>query len=118
VSKRPPVVRIIGQRVETVYGKRAPAGIAFANEPGAATDGAVGRANIQYGKIAVESDQSEDQQADTALHEWLHIMLLMAGLGHQEEVVNRLSPILLDFLRRNPRAVEYLVGGGRRLVRW
>jgi hypothetical protein len=39
----------------------------------------------------------------------LHAMLWAVG-EDSEETVGRLAPVLLDFLRSNPRAVEFLTG--------
>ena len=61
-------------------------------------------------------DQGADQKADTLLHEVLHAIWEQTPLrsresDEQEEVVVALAAPLLDTLRRNPRLVEYLIGG-------
>lgn len=65
--------------------------------------------------ILVEPDQAAGQMADTMMHEVLHAVVDMVGLGSEwgsekeEAVVTRLSPALLDVLRRNPELVAYLL---------
>jgi hypothetical protein len=110
------MVRILGQRIQTFVGPdRVHQTLAATGER--AHHSAVGIALTQHGVVAIESHQSEDQVADTVLHEWLHVMGVLAGVD-SERVVSRLTPILLDFMRRNPRAVEYLLGEPFRVVRW
>lgn len=62
-------------------------------------------------RIVVDPSQAPGQQRDTLLHELLHAVAAMTGadLGDNEEkVVRRLSPALLDLLRRNPNLVRFL----------
>lgn len=116
---RPPrTVRVLGQRFQTFVGPNRANVVAAATCDGEHEDTErVGHTNLSKGVCGIDSNQSEDQIADTVLHEWLHVMLMLVG-HDDEQLVFRLSPVLLDFIRRNPRAVEYLVGGNRRLVRW
>ena len=63
--------------------------------------------------IWLEPYQGVDRIRETFLHEHLHAMLGVVGLSsalgeNEEEVVKRLSPVLFEFLRRNPRAVQFL----------
>lgn len=65
-------------------------------------------------RIIVDPTLPFDQLADTLLHEVLHGLTELTGiiddLGHkrEERMVRRLTPALLDLLRRNPELVEYL----------
>lgn len=77
--------------------------------PGENGDPLAGHVDLTRGLLTIRTDQSPDQIADTFLHESLHVMLLMVG-HDSEELVWRLSPVLLQWLRDNPRAVEYLTG--------
>lgn len=92
----PRVVKVLGQRIEVSH----PAHIE-------SEDGRVGEADLQHGYIMVGKHQSPDQQKDTFLHEVLHLCALQGGVD-DEATVARLAPILLDFMRRNPNAVNYL----------
>ena len=66
-------------------------------------------------RILVTEQQAPGQQRDTLLHEVLHALTEMTGLHNEwseekeEAVVRRLTPALLDVLRRNPDLVEFLV---------
>lgn len=68
------------------------------------------RINVDTGP-AVAADTSRD----TVLHEVLHAIAFLSGLSsdwgtqREEEIVRRLSPLLLDVLRRNPALVAYLL---------
>lgn len=84
----------------------------------------LGHIDHDYGLVTVSGTQSPDQMAETFLHEVLHALLDKVGHGsnqmgaeEHEAMVNRLAPVLLLFLRDNPRVIEYLTGrvvGGRR----
>ena len=63
--------------------------------------------------ITLAPDLTPDIRAETILHELLHAITAMTGLANEledddEKIVRRLSPALLDMLRRNPALVEYL----------
>jgi hypothetical protein len=60
--------------------------------------------------ILVASGQGHDRERNTFLHENLHLLWDIAGIGdeYEEDIVNRLAPLLLCWLRENPRAVAYL----------
>ena len=55
-----------------------------------------------------------DNLTDTVLHEVLHALISVTGLtdqfddGEDEPFVKRLSPVLLEFLRRNKKLVTWL----------
>lgn len=57
-----------------------------------------------------------DKRRETLLHESLHALIAMTGLSkdalddREENVVNRLAPALLQFIRDNPTLYSYLTG--------
>ena len=65
--------------------------------------------------IFLRSGLGETFEKETLLHELLHGMFDMIGLSHElgvdqeENIVRRLSPILLDFLMSNSHVLEYLL---------
>ncbi len=65
--------------------------------------------------ITLSPDQSASMLADAVLHEVLHALTSVTGIANDlgddddEAMVNRLSPALLDALRRNPALTAYLV---------
>lgn len=63
-------------------------------------------------EICLVRDMSPERQRLTLLHEVMHFAWSIARLPDDEEVeeaaVARLTPLLLSFLRDNPKAVEYL----------
>lgn len=63
--------------------------------------------------ILIAQGQGHDRERNTFMHENLHLLWDMAGITAsedvEEDVVNRLSPLLLSWLRENKRAVEYLL---------
>ncbi len=68
--------------------------------------------------ISIDAHLPFERQRETLLHECLHAMLSVGQLdslltqesvGLDEHVVGALAPILLSFLRDNPRAVAYLM---------
>ena len=65
--------------------------------------------------IALDPEQGPDKLRETYLHEHLHAMIGLAGMrdmlgDNEEEVVKRISPILLQFLRDNPGVYTFLTG--------
>ena len=74
----------------------------------------LGRCEHRTLDIDIDPDQAPGQMADTLLHELLHALTDVTGLANEwdedreEAVVRRLSPVLLDTLRRNPALVAYL----------
>lgn len=74
----------------------------------------VGRCCRRSQTIYVEPDQHPSQRRDTLLHEVLHAVASVTALEsewgdeREEEIVLRMTPALLDVLRRNPRLVAYL----------
>lgn len=65
--------------------------------------------------IALEATQDIGQLRDSLLHEILHGVTFVAGLDQDiapemlEEIIYRVSPVLLDTLRRNPEVLGFLV---------
>lgn len=63
--------------------------------------------------IDLDPDQAPGQKRDTVLHEVLHTITEMTGLAlvwgnDDEDFIRRISPVLLDVLRRNPKLVGFL----------
>jgi hypothetical protein len=61
--------------------------------------------------IRIDPRQTASQRRDTLVHELLHALCSLTGLNEkvdEEDLVLRLSPALLDLLRRNPALVRYL----------
>jgi hypothetical protein len=74
-----------------------------------------GHMDLMAGRLVVGGRQSEDQLADTLVHETLHFILQMVG-HDSEELCWRTAPVLLQFLRDNPKWLEFVTGrsiGGR-----
>lgn len=64
--------------------------------------------------ISLDPEQHQSAARDSLLHEILHAVTCMSGLQEElgvdddEKLVRRLSPLLLDVLRRNPTLVSWL----------
>lgn len=74
-----------------------------------------GNTNTRTQRILLADDQSPGALRDTVLHEVLHCVVDLAGFSQEwedkeEGIVNRLTPVLLQVLRGNPKLVAYLVG--------
>jgi hypothetical protein len=73
-----------------------------------------GITDVDVTTIYVDKKLAPSQLADTVLHELIHAMTATTGLDVDlgkildESVARRLSPALLDMLRRNPKLVAYL----------
>lgn len=79
-------------------------------------DGALGITDLDHQTIAISTKQSEDQIADTYLHEALHAIFSLTTLHRdmklkrEEDIIKRMTPALLQVLRDNPRFVEFVTG--------
>lgn len=72
-----------------------------------------GQICLGEGVIKIDPSAHEDHQRSTLMHEILHGVFYMAGIGaepdHQvldEELITRIAPILMDTLMRNPGIVS------------
>ena len=79
------------------------------------TSGLMGHVSTGQATIYINTDYAPTQQRDTLLHEVLHAIVYDTALHldwdsvREEEVVSRLTPAILNVLRRNPELVECLM---------
>ena len=75
-------------------------------------DGDDGYVNHDRGEMVIRPDMGICRQQETVMHEVMHAVWHMSGLPRKdsEEVVKRISPLLLDTLRRNPHLRDFLLG--------
>jgi len=111
MTKPPGVVRVMGQRftvsqrteltVEDVHGNQI--------------EGCIGVCDVNSNTIGIVSTLGPERERETLLHECLHAISSKMGYtlersdDEDEALVKRMAPILLDFLRSNPRVIAYLV---------
>jgi hypothetical protein len=66
-------------------------------------------------EILIRTKQAPASKRDTFLHECLHVVFWLSGMGSdldadtEEKYVRYLSPWILAFLRDNPEALAYLL---------
>lgn len=80
-------------------------------------DGLLGRTQHTKQVIQIKSDQGVTSKRDTVLHEVIHAICDIAGMGYligvddegEERIIRLLTPWLLGLLRDNPRLVAYLL---------
>lgn len=73
----------------------------------------MGSCNTKTLVVKIDDTQHELNQLETLWHESLHIMWAAAKLKEtvdEEECVDRLSPILITFIRDNPELVAMAQG--------
>lgn len=61
--------------------------------------------------IYLDRENSPERMKVTLLHEVLHALIGVANMAEattEEEAVNRLAPLVLNFIRENKAAVAYL----------
>ncbi|HKZ20320.1 MAG TPA: hypothetical protein VJQ57_09435 [Acidimicrobiia bacterium] len=65
---------------------------------------------LVYGKqlIVLDVDSGADVLADTVLHEVLHSVFRFIRFDDDEDLVARMTPVLLGVLRDNPDLVRFL----------
>jgi len=105
----PRVLRLVGQRIKVTLHDEIDLSADLG--PGAQAYG-VWKENDS--EILLCKGQSHYRLRNTFVHENLHAINATAGLdnllGHEaeEDLVNRMAPVLLSWLRENPRAVAWL----------
>lgn len=67
--------------------------------------------NFDRERIEIDMDSPNYSLMVTLLHEVLHGCLNPVNKDNDEELVNALSHVLLDTLRRNPELVKFLMAG-------
>jgi hypothetical protein len=101
----PSSFKIMGQR----YAVKTYAHIA--DEAGEALNGDI---DHDFHVVRMAEHQADVEKQETLLHEVLHGVFRKAGFktenDEHEDVVNRLSPILLQFLKENPAVYTFLTG--------
>lgn len=73
-------------------------------EPSLLEEETLGKSYHQIQQIHLQPNMSQDKQHEVLLHEILHACYTLAGLDDEddeEEVVNRISPFLLQVLKDN-----------------
>ena len=85
-----------------------------ANDRVLALDSLAGRCDPNRLEIHLDRNTAPGVQRETLLHELIHAVMDLAGLSQEladeaeEMYVRRISPVLLDVLRRNPKLVQFL----------
>ncbi len=80
------------------------------------TIGVLGLTDTDASVIVIETCQSDDKFGVTFIHELLHAVMAEAGIRDaidsdtEERVVKRISPILRQVLKDNPRVYTFLTG--------
>lgn len=80
------------------------------------------------GVMFLEAELGYDRAREVILHETIHAVIGQSGVhkdilhGHEEALVNRISPILLAVIRDNPKLIEFLtdrrLGGAGSATYW
>jgi Zn-dependent peptidase ImmA (M78 family) len=103
----PKVIRLLTQKVEVI----AIADLSMADaEDETHVHDLYGLFEPQTLRIFLDKDQAADRMRETFAHECIHAMLNVAHMEfeEEEEVVKRLAPVLLAFLRENRGPIAYL----------
>ena len=107
MRRQPKFLRILGQRIAVT----TVVGLTHEDEEDDHAHRAYGVFDPAEPSIAMDKDMGSERRKVTLVHEGLHAMLNTAKLDSvedEEELVGRLSPILLDFIRANRGAIAYL----------
>lgn len=61
--------------------------------------------------ILINNNMKPDRKPVIVMHECFHALFEVAGIQtkDEEQIILSLSPALIDFLKRNPKVVEYLI---------
>ncbi len=103
----PTVVRLLTQRVRVNKART----LEHIDEEGHKNE-AWGMFDSDQLAIHIRIGQAPDRERETFMHENLHLIVnacKMSEVNSEEELVSRLSPVVLSWLRENPRAVAYLM---------
>lgn len=68
--------------------------------------------DVDAAEISLKPGLAHDRVVEVTVHESLHALVWMAGLGFDEDVeesvVGRLAPLVVEWIRRNPRLVAFI----------
>lgn len=76
----------------------------------------LGQTDRDAQEIILSTSVGDDKAREVYIHEVLHTMTGLTGLttnlsfAEEEDLVNRMAPVLLQFLRDNPTVYTYLTG--------
>lgn len=71
----------------------------------------VGYTLFEKKEIYIDKNYHEDLQAETLMHELLHVIHIVAGIKREddeEQVVRMASPLMYGILKENPSLVKFL----------
>lgn len=97
-AKRPPSVRIFGRVYPVVYVKDSPLGLTN-----------MGQCNDAKQVIHVQDGLTPIEESDTVLHEVIHGIDYVTGLGLEERQVRGLAAALIGLFQDNPQFAQYLI---------
>lgn len=103
----PTVIRLMQQRIPVLRTKEL-----FHDSGDGQRSEAWGLWDSSAQTITMCKGQGPDRERTTFVHENLHAMITFGGMAQvsgEEDMVTRLAPILLSWLRENPRTVAYLM---------
>ena len=66
----------------------------------------------QHGLILINTEQAEEQQKETLLHELMHACAYVSsgnGIDDEESAISSISPTLWAVLRDNPRVTKWIL---------
>ena len=77
-------------------------------------DGCYGLYSPDMPSISIDKGSGNERKRATLVHECLHAMFNVGALGsepadNEEELVARLAPLLLSWMRENRTMIEYLL---------
>lgn len=107
MRRLPRSVRILTQKVDVERVAHIDLGDMDGHEEG---DAAYGVYDADQPRIIISDGQGPDRQKHTFMHENLHLMFDIARLcgPEEEEIVGKLAPIMLSWLRENRGTVAFL----------
>lgn len=117
---RPSSLRILGQHFNVTYHTDPTKPLIWGEEGSEELkvgEQAMGYTNSVMQEIVARAEPAcgFDQARDTLLHEALHAIFALQGLenvytdAQVEDLICRISPALLDMMKKNPDMVEYLL---------
>lgn len=107
MRQTPRFLRILGQRIRIL----SVVDLLHDDEDGEHVHRAYGVFDPGDPVIWLDKASGIERRKVTLIHEGLHAMLNTAKIdevGSEEELVGRLAPVLLDFIRANKGAIAYL----------
>ena len=97
-ENRPELVRVLGRNYYVIYSSLLEGGMVD-----------LGLTHVEEGIVNIRNGQTSVEEKDTLLHEFIHVVETLMGIGLDERQVTILAHGLIALFQDNPEFAEYIL---------